>query len=133
MIFIRSTYSGCTNGTIRLVGGQSSYEGRVEICISGVWGTVCDDSWNSSDARVVCRQIGLPYTGNSVFCMIVRAGGCLVVIDQSTVGSCQGSTHSFHLLHVFCLILYILNYAFYTCERLYLFSPQNQVKTLPKK
>ena len=51
---------------IRLVGGQSSNEGTVEICINGVWGTVCDHSWSSSDARVVCRQLGLPYTGIQV-------------------------------------------------------------------
>ena len=58
--------SGCTNHTIRLVGGWSSNEGRVEICINGVWGTVCDDYWVSSDARVVCRQLGLPYTGDQI-------------------------------------------------------------------
>ena len=58
--------SGCTNHTIRLVGGWSSNEGRVEICINRVWGTVCDDYWDSSDARVVCRQLGLPYTGDQI-------------------------------------------------------------------
>ena len=59
--------SGCTseNGTIRLV-GQSSNEGRVEICINGVWGTVCNDSWDSRDARVVCRELRLPYTGTQM-------------------------------------------------------------------
>ena len=55
--------SGCTNNTIRLVGGESISEGRVEICLNGVWGMVCNDSWDFRDARVVCRQLGLLYTG----------------------------------------------------------------------
>ncbi len=30
----------------------------MEICNERRWGTVCDDSWNEPDARVVCRQLG---------------------------------------------------------------------------
>jgi hypothetical protein len=48
----------CMYGQLRLMGSSLSYEGRVEICIDGNWGIVCDDSWGRLDAVVVCRQLG---------------------------------------------------------------------------
>ncbi|XP_062600926.1 scavenger receptor cysteine-rich type 1 protein M130-like [Saccostrea cucullata] len=43
---------------IRLAGGSSPMNGRVEVNLGEGWGTVCDDGWDNNDARVVCRMLG---------------------------------------------------------------------------
>ena len=43
---------------IRLVGGASKLEGRVEVKSDSSWGTICDDNWDLTDSNVVCRMLG---------------------------------------------------------------------------
>ena len=68
----------CKNGDVRLIGGKTQYEGRVEICVNKVWGTICSQSyhvdiwkwwsyyWTYNDSNVVCRQLGHMELGNTI-------------------------------------------------------------------
>ncbi|NWX10562.1 LOX3B oxidase, partial [Caloenas nicobarica] len=51
---------------IRLAGGRTAFEGRVEVKRGSKWGTVCSDGWTTKEAMVACRQLGLGYSLHAV-------------------------------------------------------------------
>ena len=56
----------CTDGELRLDGGTSPYNGRVEVCVNNKFTTVCDDgTWGQPEAQVVCSQLKFTTDGGS--------------------------------------------------------------------
>ncbi len=58
--------TNCTEGEVHLVGASSPNVGTVEVCISHVFSFICDDSWDSREADVVCRALGYSTLGKGL-------------------------------------------------------------------
>ena len=69
----------CTTGDIRLVGGEQESEGRLEVCINQVWGTVCGRYWSSQDSSIACRQLGHQALGT---CIVINCCNNLSFLKQ---------------------------------------------------
>ena len=53
------------DGDLRLRGGATHNEGRLEIFHDNEWGTICDDFFGRRDAKVACKQ--MDYTGAEAY------------------------------------------------------------------
>uniref|UniRef100_A0A8C5PQC0 SRCR domain-containing protein n=1 Tax=Leptobrachium leishanense TaxID=445787 RepID=A0A8C5PQC0_9ANUR len=78
---------------LRLIGGQNNCSGRVEIFYQGVWGTVCDDSWDMNDAEVVCRQLGCGSAQAAVGEAMFGYGKGPIWMDEV---NCKGNEEALH-------------------------------------
>lgn len=66
---LRSNFLGYAQ--IRLSGGRTRYEGRLEVLSSHPngtqrWGLICGETWSTREAMVACRQLGLGYANQGV-------------------------------------------------------------------
>ena len=114
-LVIKYPFVVCNSGSIRLVNGSTHfvngsnvYEGRVELCLNNQWGTVivCDDSLDSYDAQVVCKQLGYsangavaftyPYFGNGFWFDEMNCSGSEPSILSCSANSIDGNDQCFN-------------------------------------
>ena len=67
LLDLSTPFADCATGDVRLVTGNilsTNGSGRIEVCFNSAWGTVCDSSFDDSDAAVACSQmIGFQRSG----------------------------------------------------------------------
>ncbi|XP_048254482.1 uncharacterized protein LOC124148917 isoform X3 [Haliotis rufescens] len=92
LVFLAALIVSVSGQTIRLVSPLNNGVGRIEVFYNGTWGTVCDDSFGTDEAKVACRQLGRYKSG-----LTPRAiqsfgfGGGKILLDDV---SCSGTESS---------------------------------------
>ncbi|XP_048014494.1 scavenger receptor cysteine-rich domain-containing group B protein-like [Megalobrama amblycephala] len=88
---------------VRLVNGPNVCSGRVEVLHNGIWGAVCDDSWDSTDVAVVCREMGCGSVINATTNAYFGRGSGKIWLDdvqchgdESTLKDCSSSGWGIH-------------------------------------
>jgi Cys-rich repeat protein len=70
--------------------GLTQVNGYLEIVVDGTIGPICDDGFGAEEARVACRELGLP-TANATFTSAITTNTGVFVMDEV---NCTGSESS---------------------------------------
>ena len=55
--------ASCNDGDLKLVGGTSENEGRLEVCLNRRWGTIDGEGWTDTETEAACNQLGYSTSG----------------------------------------------------------------------
>ena len=53
----------CADGDVRLMEGDHDWEGRLEMCFNGRWGTIGSSGWTKTNTKIVCDALGYEVSG----------------------------------------------------------------------
>lgn len=69
---------------LRLSGGTSPAEGRVDIKQGGKWGSLCDKNFGLSEAQVLCSMLGYRYIlkNKTIFLESLYQGSPMLMIKK---------------------------------------------------
>jgi len=81
---------------VRLVGGETSRRGRVEVYYAGVWGTVCDDNFDDAAAQVVCYMLGYGHIGQDIGNSYGAGNGTIWLDNVQCSGRERNIAHCLH-------------------------------------
>ncbi|XP_029466619.1 deleted in malignant brain tumors 1 protein-like [Rhinatrema bivittatum] len=76
-----------SESSLRLADGGDTCKGRVEVAFDGHWGAVCDDSWDTNDAKVACRELGCVHGGSPQLSYFGPGDGVFLLFDVQCTGN----------------------------------------------
>ena len=73
----------CSTGGMRLVGGETEAEGRLELCNNNRWGTVCGNEWTDNHTAVVCRHLGFSDITGGMYKQSMLSGSENMIVQRT--------------------------------------------------